>query len=141
MGDPSAEADLATIVADVMSLVVGKVITYKPNQVAVGAAGTIPEELHAAAIAIARFKFLSHLPGAQVFTKWREEENVTALAQLDAAATGKMLVQGATPPIDISGQMPQKQAMAGGEPYFPPYGTWGAPWWNQAYWSGAGPYW
>jgi hypothetical protein len=141
MNDPSSAVDLANIVSGVIALVRGKVITYQPNQTQTGPAGTIPEELHAAATAISRFKFLTHLPGTQLITKWREEENVTALAQLDAAANGTLLVQGAVPPIDISALTPQKQAISGGEPYFPPYGTWGTPWWNQPYWSGAGPYW
>jgi hypothetical protein len=141
MNDPSSAVDLSNIVSSVSSLVRGKVISYQPNQTMTGPAGTIPEELHAAAIAISRFKFLTHLPGTQLITKWREEENVTALAQLDAVAAGELLIQAAANPIDISGTTPQKQAIADGEPYFPPYGTWGTPWSNQAYWSGAGPYW
>ena len=139
--DAACVADLATIITDVIALVRGKVVSYKPNQTMFGPFGTIPEELHAAAVAIGRFKFLTHLPGTQLITVWRQQENVTALAQLDAAAAGTLLVQGSANPLDVSAQMPQKQAAVGGECYFPPYGTWGAPWWNQAYWSGAGPYW
>ena len=139
--DPSCVADLATIITDVTALIRGKLVSYKPNQTMFGPFGTIPEELHAAAVAIGRFKFLTHLPGTQLITTWRQQENVSALAQLDAAAAGTLLVQGAANPMDVSAQMPQKQATVGGEPYFPPYGTWGGAWWNQAYWSGAGPYW
>jgi hypothetical protein len=139
--DASSVADLATIVADVTALVRGKVASYAPNQTLFGALGTIPEELHAAAVAISRFKFLTHLPGTQLITAWRQQENVSALAQLDAAAAGTLLVAGAAVPVDVSPQIPDKQAISGGEPYFPPYGTWGNPWANQAYWSGAGPYW
>ena len=134
MNDPSSAVDLGNIVSGVISLVRGKVITYQPNQTQMGPLGTIPEELHAAAIAISRFKFLTHLPGTQLITKWREQENVTALAQLDAAAAGTLLIQGAVPPIDITATMPQKQADSGGEPYFPPYASW---WWatQQTYWQ------
>ena len=141
--DSSCTADLATIITDVTALIRGKLVSYKPNQTMFGPFGTIPEELHAAAIAIGRFKFLTHLPGTQLITPWRQAENISALAQLDAAATGALLVQGADAALamDVSGSMPQKQAISGGECYFPPYGTWGAPWASQSYWSGGGPYW
>jgi hypothetical protein len=128
MNDPSSAVDLANIVSGVMALVRGKVISYQPNQTQTGPVGTIPEELHAAATAISRFKFLTHLPGTQLITKWREQENVTALAQLDAAAKGELLIEGAVPPIDISGLTPQKQATTGGEPYWPPYPCWQSAW-------------
>jgi|SRR5215469_8818341 len=139
--DSSCTSDLARIVVDVMAMVRGRVAAWQPNQTMFGPAGTIPEELHDAATMIGRFQFLTHLPGTQLITQWRQQEYQDAVAQLEAAATGALLIVGAVPPIDITGQTPQKQAAVGGECYFPPYGTWGTPWQNQAYWDGGGPYW
>src|SRR6201993_3233171 len=78
MGDPSSAVDLANIVSGVISLVRGKVISYQPNQTQTGPVGTIPEELHAAATAISRFKFLTHLPGTQLITKKRATQKTHA---------------------------------------------------------------
>lgn len=144
--DASCTADLARIVADVMAMVRGKVAGWKPNWTMFGPNGTIPEELHDAATMIGRFQFLTHLPGTQLITQWRQQEYQDAMAQLAAAATGELVIQGAVPPIDISSNMPQKQAAVGGECYFPPYGTWGYPGWpvgngGSPYWDGGGPYW
>lgn len=90
--DPSTEADLATIVTSVMGLVRGKVNSYRPNQGQLGPPGTIPDELYAAAISIARYKFLSHLPQNQLMAPDRENDKIDAYAQLEAAATGALVI-------------------------------------------------
>jgi hypothetical protein len=137
MTDPSSASDMATIIASVTSLVRGKVQSFQPNQSFVPyPAGMIPEELLAAAIAICRYKFLTHLPGTQLITKWREQENTNALALLDNVATGKMVILSPINPDGSGGTVPSNPADSGGEPYFPPYPCWqsqGSPGWG-GYW-------
>lgn len=106
----SAEADLTTIVASVTGLVRGKVNSAKRNQGHLGPAGTIPDELWAAAISIARFKFLTHLPGTQLITKERAADKDEAYVQLEAVATGEMVIVRGD---DVSGQSPNPQASSG----------------------------
>lgn len=108
--DSSTEADLTTIVASVTTLVRGKVNSYRPNQGRLGPAGTIPDELWAAAISIARYKFLSHLPQNQLMAPDRENDKVDAYAQLEAAATGDLVIIRGD---EISGQSPVTLAEAG----------------------------
>jgi hypothetical protein len=125
MTDPSSATDMANIIANVTSFVRGKVQSWQPNQNFVPyPAGMIPEELMAAAIAICRYKFLTHLPGTQLITKWREAENTGALALLNDVATGKMIIlaptnlDGTVPPV------PSNPADSDGEWYWKPYPSW-----------------
>src|SRR5258707_4699681 len=74
MTDPSSASDMATIIYNVTNLVRGKVMGWQPNQAYMGPVGTIPDELMAPAVAICRYKFLTHLPGTQLITKWRQGE-------------------------------------------------------------------
>src|ERR1700740_2175469 len=90
MTDPSSAADLEQIVSSVVSFVRGKVNSWQPNQAYAGPVGTIPEETYGSAIAIARYKFLTHLPGTQLITRWREAENTEAYALLSDVARGKL---------------------------------------------------
>lgn len=99
----SANSDLTTIVASVTALVRGKVNAWKPNQGCLGPAGTIPDELWAAAIAIGRFKLLTHLPGTQLITLDRRIDKDEAYAQLEAVASGELVIVRGT---DLSGQSP-----------------------------------
>jgi len=89
---PAANADLATIVQSVTGLVRGKVNSNKRNQGHLGPPGTIPDELYAAAISIARFKYLTHLPGTQLITQDRRDDKAEAYDQLEAVATGELVV-------------------------------------------------
>jgi hypothetical protein len=137
MTDPSSATDMANIIASVTSFVRGKVQSWRPNQSFVPyPAGMIPEELMSAAIAICRYKFLTHLPGTQLITKWREQENTNALALLDNVATGKMVILSPINPDGTGGTVPSNPADSGGEPYWPPYPCWqsqGSPYWG-VYW-------
>lgn len=89
---PSAQSDLTVIVQSVIGLVRGKVNSEKRNQGHLGPAGTIPDELYAAAISIARFKWLTHLPGTQLITQDRRADKDEAYEQLQAAADGELVV-------------------------------------------------
>jgi hypothetical protein len=88
----SAQSDLTAIVQSVTGLVRGKVNAAKRNQGHLGPPRTIPDELYAAAIAIARFKFLTHLPGTQLITADRRQDKVDAMAELEACAKGQLVV-------------------------------------------------
>src|SRR5215471_2215449 len=88
----SAQADLTTIVQSVTGLVRGKVNSNKRNQGHLGPPGTIPDELYAAAISIARFKYLTHLPGTQLITQDRRDDKNEAYEVLTDVATGDMVV-------------------------------------------------
>jgi hypothetical protein len=88
----SSQADLTVIVQSVTNLVRGKVNAAKRNQGRLGPDGTIPEELYAAAISIARFKFLTHLPGTQLITKERAADKDEAYQQLKEVADGEFVV-------------------------------------------------
>jgi hypothetical protein len=101
---PSAQADLTTIVQSVTGLVRGKVNAEKRNQGHLGPVGTIPDELYAAAIAIARFKLLTHLPGTQLITQDRRIDKDEAMQQLADVASGDLVVVRGD---DVSGQTPQ----------------------------------
>jgi len=130
MTDPSSASDMVTIIVNVTNLVRGKVNSYQPNQAYQGPAGTIPDELMAPAVAICRYKFLTHLPGTQLITKWREAENTEAYTLLADVASGKFVI------LAPDGSVPQKKADTDGEPYFKPYPDWqsaGTPAWG-GYW-------
>jgi hypothetical protein len=93
--------------------------------------GTIPDELLGPAIAIARFKFLTHLPGTQLITKERSADKDEAYAYLDDVAAGKMIILGPD-----GATVPSNPADTDGEPYFKPYPDWqsaGTPAWG-GYW-------
>ncbi len=128
MTDPSSASDMATIIYNVTNLVRGKVMGWQPNQAYMGPVGTIPDELMAPAVAICRYKFLTHLPGTTLITKWREAENTEAYALLADVAIGKFVI------LAPNGSVPNNPADTGGEPYFPPYPVWqGRPVWG-GYW-------
>src|SRR5258708_18076917 len=114
MTDPSSASDMATIVYNVTNLVRGKVRGWQPNQAYMGPVGTIPDELMAPAVAICRYKFLTHLPSTQLITKWREAENTEAYALLADVASGKFVI------LAVDGSVPNNPADTGGEPDFPP---------------------
>jgi hypothetical protein len=124
MTDPSSASDMAMIVTNVTNLIRGRVLASR--QGLTGPPGTIPEELWAVAISIARFKFLTHLPGTQLITKERTADKDEAYTQLDALAQGNLYV------MDVNNETPGPAADTGGEPYWPPYPTW----WRQpgGYW-------
>jgi hypothetical protein len=117
---PDSEADLAVIVQSVTGMVRGKVNANKRNQGHLGPAGTIPDELYAAAISISRFKYLTHLPGTQLITADRRQDYQDALTQLAEAASGDLVVVRADDP---PGGTPQVGSEYGGEPFFEPYAT------------------
>src|SRR5260370_5343728 len=118
MTDPSSASDMATIVYNVTNLVRGKVQGWQPNQASMGPVGTIPDELMAPAVAICRYKFLTHLPGTQLITKWRGAENTEGYALLADVASGKFII------LAPGGTLPKNPADTGGEPDFPPYPVW-----------------
>src|SRR5260370_37532824 len=91
---------------------------WQPNQAYMGPVGPIPDELMAPAVAICRYKFLTHLPSTTLITKWREAENTEAYALLADVAIGKFVI------LAPNGSVPNNPADTGGEPYFPPYPVW-----------------
>jgi hypothetical protein len=111
MSPADFEADLTTIVQSVTALVRGKVNAFQANRGHLGPPGTIPDELYAAAIAISRFKYLTHLPGTQLITVDRRTENEEGIAQLDNAADGKLYVIRGD---DMNEQSPMVNADSGG---------------------------
>ena len=114
LGERLAAAELAALqsaavgaygntVPDVLSSVVseirGRVAANGRNQL--GADGTIPEELKASALAIARWRILSRLPGMKSLQDdARKSEYTDALALLEAVADGKFAIQQPSEPID-----------------------------------------
>ena len=120
MGDPSSAVDLNNIVVTVTNLVRGKVNSNRRNQGHMGPAGTIPDELQAAAVSIARFKFLTHLPGTQLITKERNADKDEAYEQLHQVATGELVIARWDDP---PGGTPALGSDYGGEPFFEPYPT------------------
>lgn len=130
MTDPASASDIAAIIVNVTAMVRGKVQSWRPNQGDLASAplGTIPEELMAPAMAICRYKFLTHLPGTQLITKWREAENTEAYVLLDQVAKGEFVI------LASDNTVPSNPADTGGEPYFPPYPTWIPPQRPWGYW-------
>jgi len=106
----SAQADLTVIVQSVTNLIRGKVNSNKRNQGHLGPIGTLPDELYAAAISIARFKYLSHLPGTQLITKERATDKDEAYEQLEAVSNGSFVVIRGD---DVEGQVPLVDATIG----------------------------
>jgi hypothetical protein len=88
----SAMIDLNNIVLHVTNLVRGKVNAAKRNQGHLGPVGTIPDELYAAAVAISRFKLLTHLPGTQLITPDRRQDKDEAFLQLHDVALGVLTI-------------------------------------------------
>jgi hypothetical protein len=131
MTDPASSVDLANIVQGVTALVRGKVFSWRPNQGLMPQVlpGTIPDELLGPAIAIARFKFLTHLPGTQLITKERSADKDEAYAYLDDVSSGKMIILG---PDGTT--VPSNPADTDGEPYWPPYPVWIPPQRPWGYW-------
>jgi Protein of unknown function (DUF1320) len=134
----NSAASLQNVIQSVVSLVRGKIQSYQPNQGNLGPLGTIPEEALASAIAISRYKFLTTLPGTQLITKWREQENVDAYKLLDDISAGRLLI------ADKDGEFEQRQATVAptappgsgvGEIWFPPYiNPQPDPSWEYGYW-------
>ena len=126
MTDPSSASDLEQIVSSVTSFVRGKVQSWRPNQTFVPyPPGMIPEETYGSAVAIARYRFLTHLPGTQLITKWREQENVEALALLNDVADGKLVILSPVNPDGSGGIVPSNPADTdGGEDYGGTYPFW-----------------
>jgi hypothetical protein len=93
-GDPIPEV-LAAVVAEVR----GRVAAHPRNRL--GAEGTIPEELRAAALAIARWRVLSRLPGIRMLQDdARRLEYTDALALLSAVARGDFAIEQPEDEID-----------------------------------------
>lgn len=130
MTDSASASDVAAIIVHVTALIRGKVQSWRPNQgdLALAPSGTIPEELMAPALAICRYKFLTHLPGTQLITKWREAENTEAYALLDQVATGVFVI------LASDNTVPSNPADTGGEPYWPPYPVYMPPQPPWVYW-------
>ena len=86
---------LASVVAEVR----GRVAANGRNQL--GAAGTIPDELKAAALAIARWRILSRLPGMKSLQdEARRSEYADALSLLAAVADGKFAILQPETPLE-----------------------------------------
>jgi hypothetical protein len=86
---------LASVVAEIR----GRVAAHPRNRL--GAAGTIPGELRAAALAIARWRVLSRLPGMRMLQDdARRLEYNDGLALLAAVARGDFAVEQPDEPID-----------------------------------------
>lgn len=86
-GDPVPDV-LASVVAEVR----GRVAAHASNRL--GAAGTIPAELRAAALAIARWRVLSRLPGVRMLQDdARRLEYSDALSLLSAVSRGDFAVE------------------------------------------------
>jgi hypothetical protein len=120
---------LQDAIRSVVGLIRGKIQTYQMDQNNFGPEGTIPEEVLGPAIAIARFKFLTTLPGTQLITKWREQENTHAYTVLNELADGKLLI------ADVNGLFTERAATTA--PSWPTdYGT--GEWWfrtgGRGYW-------
>lgn len=93
----SAQSDLITIVSSVTGLIRGRIRASNLSQT-LGAEGTIPEELYSSAIAIARFKFLTHLPGTQLITVDRRADKDQAYKELEAMAVDGIILE---PPEEV----------------------------------------
>lgn len=91
----SAQSDLTVIVSSVTGLIRGRIRASNLSQT-LGPEGTIPEELYAAAISIARFKYLTHLPGTQLITVDRRADKDEAYEQLEAVAVDGIILE---PPV------------------------------------------
>ena len=137
LGTASAQADLTTIVQSVTGLVRGKVNSNKRNQGHLGPPGTIPDELYAAAISIARFKYLTHLPGTQLITQDRRDDKNQAYEVLTDVATGDMVVVRGDDAGDQSPTTDGASDSSGSNLQGPnpnsvtaPWGQTGSDWWN-----------
>jgi hypothetical protein len=104
----AAVGDYGNTVPDVLASVVaevrGRVAANPANSL--GDAGTIPEELKAAALAIARWRILTRLPGMRSLQdEARRAEYNDAQALLTAVARGEFAIEQPDDPIeaDIGG--------------------------------------
>ncbi|NCC93835.1 MAG: DUF1320 domain-containing protein [Opitutae bacterium] len=107
----AATGDAGNPVPEVLAAVVSEIrgrIAANPSN-CLGEAGTIPEELRAAALAIARWRVLSRLPGMRMLQDdARRMEYNDALALLAAVAKGDFAIEQPEDPIsaDIGGALP-----------------------------------
>lgn len=92
---------------EVISRTVSEVQGYVGSRYDVGQAGTIPEQLLSAAIALARWHLLTRLPKASLATEARRTEYTDALALLRDVAAGKFAISEATSPAT---EQPRPQA-------------------------------
>lgn len=93
---------LTAIVAQVVSMVRGKVASNPDNLSKLGAAGTIPDECLFAASTIARDALVGSLPLSEGATKVRQEELRKAHEFLDAVAKGEVRIENASGAIPES---------------------------------------
>lgn len=101
----AAVGDFGNTVPDVLASVVaevrGRVAAESKNQL--GPTGTIPEELKSAALAIARWRILSRLPGMKFLQdEARRAEYSDALSLLAAVADGKFAIVQPENPIEAN---------------------------------------
>lgn len=100
----AATGDAGNPVPEVLSAVVGEIrgrVAANPRN-RLGEAGTIPGELRAAALAIARWRVLSRLPGMRMLQDdARRMEYNDGLALLAAVARGDFAIEQPEDPIDV----------------------------------------
>lgn len=92
---------------EVISRTVCEVQGYVGSRYTVGQAGTVPEQLLSASIALARWHLLTRLPKASLATEARRTEYTDALALLRDVAAGKFAISEATDPAT---EQPRPQA-------------------------------
>lgn len=122
LGERLAAAELAALqsaavgaygntVPDVLASVVAEVRGRVAVRYPLGEAGTIPEELKAAALAIARWRILSRLPGMKSLQDdARRTEYVDGLSLLEAVANGKFLIVAPEDPLEADTGVPAPDA-------------------------------
>lgn len=94
-------------VVDVLARCASEVQGYVGTRYAVGLAGTVPDQLLSAALAIARWRLIGRLPIRNLATDSRRQEYQDAIAQLRDVAAGKFALSVATTP---AADQPRPQA-------------------------------
>ena len=89
----------AQVLADTVAEVRGRVAACARNRL--GPAGTVPEELRGAALAIFRWRFLTRVPGLKaLLTDARKAEYDDALRLLEAASACRFAVEQPEEPVE-----------------------------------------
>jgi len=94
--DAQGEDTMAGLISKVCTEVQG----YVRKRYEVGAAGTIPDELESAAVALIRYRFLNSLPIKSLMTEQRVKEKEDALTLLRDVAKGNFAIAGTFKPAD-----------------------------------------
>lgn len=111
--------DKTTSLEEVAAQVTDEVRGYVGRRVPLGDAGTIPSELHDAALTMVAFRYLSNIPSVSLITEARKDAYEDALRLLKDASRGDFVVVGPPSPAPDQPTVPSPRIKPREKRYWP----------------------